>query len=159
MRRLRELRDGRRATELAREAIARDRQPRAELLDVARDADHPATVTEVALDLTCDGRHGERGEAHLAVEVEPLDRLHQAERSDLLEVVQGLALVGVATGQRSGERQRPLDQLQPCTLILVVSAYLGSLMVFDQGVGIARMSKRKWRKLAIAGRSNIPPES
>jgi uncharacterized membrane protein len=45
------------------------------------------------------------------------------------------------------------------TAILLVSAYLGSLMVFDQGIGIARMSKGKWRKLAVAGQSNTPDES
>ena len=45
------------------------------------------------------------------------------------------------------------------TVLLLVSAYLGSLMVFDQGIGIARMSKRKWRKLALAGGANVPPES
>ena len=43
--------------------------------------------------------------------------------------------------------------------ILLASAYLGSLMVFDQGIGIARMSKGKWRKLAVAGQSNTPDES
>jgi uncharacterized membrane protein len=41
------------------------------------------------------------------------------------------------------------------TVILVVSGYLGSRMVFDQGAGVARMSKGKWRKLAQAGRSNL----
>jgi len=45
------------------------------------------------------------------------------------------------------------------TAALIVSAYLGSRMVFDQGVGVARMSKRKWRKLAQAGGSNVAVES
>jgi uncharacterized membrane protein len=45
------------------------------------------------------------------------------------------------------------------TALLIISGYLGSLMVFDQGIGIARMSKRKWRKLAVAGGANVPPES
>jgi uncharacterized membrane protein len=45
------------------------------------------------------------------------------------------------------------------TVMLAVSAYLGSRMVFDQGVGVARMSKGKWRKLAQAGRSNMAAES
>jgi hypothetical protein len=43
--------------------------------------------------------------------------------------------------------------------MLVVSGYLGSRMVFDQGVGVARMSKGKWRKLAQAGRSNVAAAS
>jgi len=45
------------------------------------------------------------------------------------------------------------------TVILVVSGYLGSRMVFDQGAGIARMSKSKWRKLAQAAGSNVAAES
>ncbi len=45
------------------------------------------------------------------------------------------------------------------TVMLIVSGYLGSRMVFDQGVGVARMSKGKWRKLALAGGSNVAPQS
>lgn len=45
------------------------------------------------------------------------------------------------------------------TAVLFVSGYLGSRMVFDQGVGVARMSKKRWRALAVAGRANVPPES
>jgi uncharacterized membrane protein len=45
------------------------------------------------------------------------------------------------------------------TLLLIISTYLGSWMVYDQGIGIARFSKSKWRKLALAAQSNVPPES
>jgi uncharacterized membrane protein len=45
------------------------------------------------------------------------------------------------------------------TAVLLVSGYLGSRMVFDQGVGIARMTKGKWRKLAMVGGSNVAAES
>jgi len=45
------------------------------------------------------------------------------------------------------------------TALLIVSGYVGSRMVFDQGVSIARFSKEKWRKLAVAGGSNVPPDS
>jgi uncharacterized membrane protein len=45
------------------------------------------------------------------------------------------------------------------TVMLAVSGYLGSRMVFDLGVGVARMSKGKWRKLAQAGRSKVAAES
>src|SRR5258706_1400510 len=38
------------------------------------------------------------------------------------------------------------------TVMLVVSGYLGSRMVFDQGEGVARVSKGTWRKLGQAGR-------
>ena len=44
------------------------------------------------------------------------------------------------------------------TAILLGSAYLGGLMVYDHGIGIARESKRKWRKAAEAGKANVPPE-
>src|SRR5262249_10244187 len=108
-------------SELARESIARDREPRAELLHVARDADHPAAVAEVAFDLAGDRRDGERGEPDLAAEIEAVDRLHEPERGDLLEVVQRLALVRVAPSERSGERQRALHQLQSCLLVSVVA--------------------------------------
>ena len=42
--------------------------------------------------------------------------------------------------------------------LLIPSAYLGGRMVFDYGTGVARMSKRKWRRMAEAGGANVPPE-
>ncbi|PYK76143.1 MAG: hypothetical protein DME42_00785 [Verrucomicrobia bacterium] len=44
------------------------------------------------------------------------------------------------------------------TLILIVSAYLGGRMVYEYGISVARMSKKKWRKLAAAGGANLPEE-
>jgi len=44
------------------------------------------------------------------------------------------------------------------TLILMVSAYLGGRMVYEYGISVARMSKKKWRKLAAAGGANLPAE-
>jgi uncharacterized membrane protein len=44
------------------------------------------------------------------------------------------------------------------TVVLFGSAYLGGMMVYDHGIGIARESKRKWRKIAEAGNANVPPE-
>jgi uncharacterized membrane protein len=44
------------------------------------------------------------------------------------------------------------------TALLIVSAYLGGLMVYDYGISVARMSKKKWRKIAEAGGANVPPE-
>jgi uncharacterized membrane protein len=43
-------------------------------------------------------------------------------------------------------------------LILLGSAYLGGRMVYEYGISVARMSKKKWRKLAEAGGANVPPE-
>jgi uncharacterized membrane protein len=44
------------------------------------------------------------------------------------------------------------------TALVLVSAYLGSLMVFDQGVGVARFSKAKWRARAAAAGARLPEE-
>jgi uncharacterized membrane protein len=44
------------------------------------------------------------------------------------------------------------------TALLLFSIYLGGLMVFDHGVSVARLSKKKWRKLAEASGANVPPE-
>src|SRR5438046_4345472 len=43
-------------------------------------------------------------------------------------------------------------------LILIISAYLGGRMVYEYGISVARMSKKKWRRLAAAGGANLPPE-
>jgi uncharacterized membrane protein len=42
------------------------------------------------------------------------------------------------------------------TGLLIVGAYLGSRMVFDQGIGVARFSKEKWKRLAAAGGARLP---
>lgn len=42
------------------------------------------------------------------------------------------------------------------TVLLIASSYLGGLMVYDRGISVARMSKKKWRKRAEAGGSNVP---
>ena len=44
------------------------------------------------------------------------------------------------------------------TLLLVGSAYLGALMVFDHGIGVGRHSKKKWRKIAADGGARSPEE-
>jgi uncharacterized membrane protein len=43
-------------------------------------------------------------------------------------------------------------------LILLVSGYLGSLLAFDHGVSVARLSKKKWREMAAQSGANLPPE-
>ncbi|HWQ90785.1 MAG TPA: DUF2231 domain-containing protein [Clostridia bacterium] len=42
------------------------------------------------------------------------------------------------------------------TVLLIVSGYLGGLMVYDRGVSVARMSKAKWRKRAAAAGAKLP---
>jgi uncharacterized membrane protein len=44
------------------------------------------------------------------------------------------------------------------TALLIGSAYLGGLMVYDYGISVARMSKKKWRNIAEVGGANLPPE-
>ena len=82
-----------------------------QLLQRARHADGPALVAEVALDLADHVGRGVGGERHLAVQLEAVDRLDQADRAHLLDVLQRLAAAGVAAGQRAHERQVALDQL------------------------------------------------
>ncbi len=42
--------------------------------------------------------------------------------------------------------------------LLLVSGYIGSLMVFDHGVGVGRLSKKKWRAIANRAGSRLPDE-
>ncbi|HEX8230275.1 MAG TPA: DUF2231 domain-containing protein [Chloroflexia bacterium] len=42
------------------------------------------------------------------------------------------------------------------TLILFVSGYLGGRMVYHYGIGIARLSKGKWRRVAERGGARVP---
>jgi uncharacterized membrane protein len=44
------------------------------------------------------------------------------------------------------------------TLLVLISAYLGSLMVFDHGIGVARTSKKKWRQVAARAGARLPDE-
>lgn len=41
-------------------------------------------------------------------------------------------------------------------VLVLVSSYLGSLMVFAQGTSVGRQSKKKWRALAERGGANVP---
>jgi uncharacterized membrane protein len=58
------------------------------------------------------------------------------------------------------------DQISPIQLtltivgvvILCISGYLGGLMVYDQGIGIARISKKKWREVAVRGNAHVPEQ-
>lgn len=41
-------------------------------------------------------------------------------------------------------------------VVVIASSYLGCLMVFDQGVSVARQSKKKWRTIAQRGGAKVP---
>jgi len=44
------------------------------------------------------------------------------------------------------------------TVLLIGSAYLGGLMTYNYGISVARMSKKKWRRIAEVGGANLPLE-
>ena len=44
------------------------------------------------------------------------------------------------------------------TLLLLVSGYLGGRMIYAYGINVARLSKKKWRGIAIEGGAAVPPE-
>jgi uncharacterized membrane protein len=44
------------------------------------------------------------------------------------------------------------------TLLLLVSGYLGGRMIYAYGISVARLSKKKWRKIAVEGGAAVPPE-
>src|SRR4051812_25480587 len=111
MRVSRQLGDGRRATDSARELALGLLDLEHALLKAARQVDGPASVAEVTLDLAHHGRYRVRGERHPAAGLEPVYGLHEAETRDLQQVLEGLASAQVAPGHLMRERKGPLDQL------------------------------------------------
>jgi uncharacterized membrane protein len=43
-------------------------------------------------------------------------------------------------------------------LLLLISGYLGGRMAYGYGIGVARLSKKRWRRMAEAGGANLAPE-
>src|SRR5581483_6408981 len=109
-RRSRELRDRRRAPQLHGQLFHQTRQLDVQLLEAARDAHGPAAVAEVPLDLADDVRRRVGRQLDAAGQVEAVDRLDQADRADLDQVVELLAAVRVAPRERADERHVLLDQ-------------------------------------------------
>ena len=44
------------------------------------------------------------------------------------------------------------------TFLLLISGYLGGRMIYAYGINVARLSKKKWREIAIEGGAAVPPE-
>src|SRR3954447_20491052 len=107
--RVRHVVDGRLAAELAGQLGDDLVNAQGELLQVARDADGPRPVAEVALDLAHDRGHGVARERHAALDVEAVDGLHEAEAGDLEDVVERLFGALIAGGKLARERQEALD--------------------------------------------------
>lgn len=79
----------------------------------------------------------------------------------------GAGLVwAVNFGLRFMRRDEAVPDLTPAilitsiagTLLVLVSAYIGSLMVFDHGIWVARTSKQKLRPIAVRAGSRVPEE-
>src|SRR4051794_28754463 len=121
--RVRHVVDRRLAAELAGELGDDLVDPQGELLQVARDADGPRPVAEVALDLAHDRGHGVARERHAALDVEAVDGLHEAEAGDLEDVVERLLGALVTGGKLARERQEALhDRLTVDGIALVDEA-------------------------------------
>src|SRR5918995_2376894 len=126
-----DLRDTRRAAEASGEALDGARHRRVQLLERARHADCPALVAEVALDLADHVRGRVGGERHLALELEAVDRLDQADRAHLLDVLERLAAPRVAPRERAHQREVALDQLLAGgrVAVLAVAAQQGAVLL------------------------------
>lgn len=64
------------------------------------------------------------------------------------------------TGSALRQDVTPLVPFVLCiagTIILSVSGHLGGRMVYEHGIAVARMSKKKWRHIAEEGGANLPP--
>lgn len=76
-------------------------------------------------------------------------------------------LAAILWAANLGLRWKALDTPQPVTtavlitsvaaaVLVIISGYIGSLMVFDHGISVARQSKKKWRRIAQRGGANLP---
>src|SRR5262249_55882025 len=106
-----QLRDRRRALELGAHVLDQAGEHLVQLLEPTWHVHGPGAVAEVALDLADDGRDGIRPEEDAALQVEAVDRLDQADRRDLDEVVELLAAAGVAARDRAREGEIGLEEL------------------------------------------------
>ena len=85
-------------------------QRRIQLLEPARDPDRPGSIPKVPLDLAVDRRDRVGRQVDAALELEPVDRLDQADRADLDEILELLAVPDMAPGEPAYEREVLLDQ-------------------------------------------------
>src|SRR5262249_28790854 len=138
-----DLGDRGRAAELHGQLLDEAGQLDGELLEPARHAHRPALVAGVPRDPAYDVRRRVGRQLDAAVEVEAVDRLDQADGADLDEVVELLAAVGVAPGERADERHVLLDQLVPGgeVSLLVVAAQERGVVGIRHQAGRALVSR------------------
>jgi len=115
----RELGDRRRPAELGRQLVEDAGEPKAELLEASGHVHRPRLVAEVPADLPDDGRHRIAREVDAAIDVEPVDRLDEADRSDLNEILERLAAPGIPQRERADERHELDERLVPGGLVAV----------------------------------------
>src|SRR4051794_39486151 len=153
----RDLGDRRRALELDRQALDRAGHLRVELLQAARHPDGPALVAEVALDLADHVRRRVGGERDLALEVVAVDRLQQADRADLLDVLERLAAAGVAPRERPHQREVALHEL------LASARVAANVVALEQlAVGLGRagwLGRRQGRATRLFRMTMMLPSS
>ena len=112
--------DGRAAAERDRQLVAGAVDGQVELLKPARHLNRPALVAEIALDLADDRGRGVRRELHAALQLEPVDRFEQSYRSDLNEIVEGLAAIRKTHREKTNEVKMHDDELVAQLLVLRV---------------------------------------
>jgi uncharacterized membrane protein len=77
------------------------------------------------------------------------------------------ALAALGWAANFGLRLDPLNSDRPVTAVifttsllatalLIAGAYLGKRLVFAHGISVARLSKDKWRRIAVAGGARVP---
>jgi uncharacterized membrane protein len=73
----------------------------------------------------------------------------------VLQVVNAILRWG-EVGTAASVGALPLALSAVSTAALLVSGYLGGLMIYDYGINVARLSKGKWREIAREGGARLP---
>src|SRR6185437_15873065 len=128
---LRKLGDRGRPAQLHGQLLDEPRQLDVQLLQAAWHAHRPALVAEVPLDLADDVRRRIRRQLDTALEIEPIDRLDQADRADLDEILQLLAAIRVPARERAHERHVLLDQLLARMEVTLLVVFTQQNLVVD----------------------------
>ena len=110
LRRSCQLRRGRVSAQVGGELATRRAHADARLLITPWYPDCAAAIAQVPLDLPEDVRDRERGELDFSVGLETIDRLDEADRPDLHEILETFAAVRIRAGDRHDQRDVRLDQ-------------------------------------------------
>ena len=113
----------------------------------------------MALDLAHHVGRRVGGQRDLAVQLEAVDGLEQPDGAHLLDVLQRLAAIRVAAGQRADERQVALHQLLAGRLVAVLVEAAQQLAVLLAGQRLARVLGRPHRcpSTSFSSRTMISP--